>query len=75
MFQQMLVDRILVACASFSRCFRGELDRSGTTPETREKIALIFDNALICYGNEKRGDSTTEAVIRQLRPKVRQWLS
>jgi len=74
-FQQMIVDRIMVACEMFATCFRAELDRAGTPPETRNHIAILFDNALICYGQKKRGDATTESVLQQLRPKVRKWLS
>ncbi len=65
----------MVACEMFGACIRAELHRAGTSPETRNQLVILFDNALICYGQKKRGDATTESVLQQLRPKVRQWLS
>jgi len=74
MFQQLIVNRAVASVELFAKCVRQELDRAGTAPEVRQQIAVLFDNALICYGAAKRGDSNTEAVLNAIRPKMRQWL-
>jgi len=75
MFQQLIVNRAVSAVTIFAQCVRSELDRAQVSAQEREKIAILFDNALICYGHAKRGDTNTEAVLAAVRPKVRQWLS
>lgn len=69
-----IVNAIVTNAHTFARCVRAELDKAGTPQETREQLAVIFDNALIRYAAAKP-DGTTQEAVRRLRPALkRTWI-